>query len=187
MIFWYSFTNDSFNYWMMHSFQLLWIFIKLIMKQPIFDSELRRLCPCVWLTFCEHSVNVFYIHTGLSSALNPYIDFLIFSIDMLGFPDGASGKEPSCQWRRHKTWVQSLGQEDPLEEAMATHSTILAWRIPCTEEPGGLHSMGLQRVSHDWSDLACMHIDTLTAMSANHLLPLLREKKKTHKKTPHTS
>ena len=102
MIFWYSFTNDSFNYWMMHTFQLLWIFIKLIMKQPIFDSELRRLCSCVWLTFCEHSVNMFYIHTGVSSALNPYIDFLIFCIDMLGFPDGANDKEPSCQWRRHK-------------------------------------------------------------------------------------
>ena len=43
---------------------------------------------------------------------------------------------------------QSLGQEDPLEEAMATHSSILAWRIPWTEEPGGLQSMGLQRVRH---------------------------------------
>ena len=45
-----------------------------------------------------------------------------------------------------ETWVQSLGQEDPLEEAMATHSNILAWRIPWTEKPGGLHSMELQRV-----------------------------------------
>ena len=42
-------------------------------------------------------------------------------------------------------WVQSLGQENPLEEEMATHSSILAWRIPLTEEPGGLQSMGLQR------------------------------------------
>ena len=41
-----------------------------------------------------------------------------------------------------ETWVQSLGQEDPLEEGMATHSTILAWRIPWTEEPGGLQFMG---------------------------------------------
>ena len=45
--------------------------------------------------------------------------------------------------------VQSLGQEDPLEQEMATHSTILAWRIPWTEEPGGLQSVGLQRVGHD--------------------------------------
>ena len=43
-----------------------------------------------------------------------------------------------------KTWVQSLGGEDPLEKEMATHSSILAWRIPWTEEPGGLQSMGLQ-------------------------------------------
>ena len=45
--------------------------------------------------------------------------------------------------------VQSLGQEDPLEKEMAIHSSILAWRIPWTEEPGGLQSMGSQRVGHD--------------------------------------
>ena len=48
-----------------------------------------------------------------------------------------------------ETWVQSLGQEDPLEEEMATHSSILAWKIPWTEEPGRLQSMGLPRVGHD--------------------------------------
>ena len=48
-----------------------------------------------------------------------------------------------------ETWVQSLGQEDPLEEEMVTHSSVLAWRIPWTEEPGGLQSMGLQRVRND--------------------------------------
>ena len=47
------------------------------------------------------------------------------------------------------TWVHSLSWEDPLEEGMATHSSILAWRIPWTEEPGGLHIVGLQRVGHD--------------------------------------
>ena len=47
-----------------------------------------------------------------------------------------------------ETWVLSLGQEDPLEKGMATHYSILAWRIPWTEEPGGLQSMGLQRVRH---------------------------------------
>ena len=46
--------------------------------------------------------------------------------------------------------VWSLGHEDPLEKDMATHSSVLAWRIPWTEEPGGLQSMGLQRVGHDW-------------------------------------
>ena len=48
-----------------------------------------------------------------------------------------------------ETWVQSLGQEDPLEKGMATHSSILAWRIPWTEEPGMLQSMGSQRVRHN--------------------------------------
>ena len=48
-----------------------------------------------------------------------------------------------------ETWDQSLGWEDPLEEGMATHSIILAWRIPWAEEPGRLQSMGSQRVRHD--------------------------------------
>ena len=48
-----------------------------------------------------------------------------------------------------ETWVLSLGQEDSLEKGMVTHSSILAWRIPRTEEPGGLQSMGSQRVKHD--------------------------------------
>ena len=48
-----------------------------------------------------------------------------------------------------ETRVQSLGQEDPLEKGMATHACILAWRIPWTEEPGGLQSVGLQRIRHD--------------------------------------
>ena len=48
-----------------------------------------------------------------------------------------------------KTWVQSLGWEDPLEKEMAPYSSILAWKIPWTEEPGRLQSMGLQRVGHD--------------------------------------
>ena len=48
-----------------------------------------------------------------------------------------------------ETWVPSLDQEDSLEKGMATHSGILAWRIPWAEKPGGLQSMGLQRVGHD--------------------------------------
>ena len=53
--------------------------------------------------------------------------------------------------------VQSLGQEDPLEEDIATHFSMLVWRTPRTEQPGGLQSMGSQRVGHDWSDFTCMH------------------------------
>ena len=58
-----------------------------------------------------------------------------------GFPGGTSGTDTACQYRRPKeTQVGSLGREDSLEEGMATHSRILAWRIPRTEEPGGLQS-----------------------------------------------
>ena len=50
-----------------------------------------------------------------------------------------------------ETWVQPLGQEDPLEKEMAIHSSTIAWKIPWTEEPGRLQSMGWQRVGHDWA------------------------------------
>jgi len=65
------------------------------------------------------------------------------------FQSSASSKEPACQCRRHERMpVRSLGQEDSLEEEMATHSSIPAKRIPWTEEPGRLQPMGLQRVRH---------------------------------------
>ena len=56
-----------------------------------------------------------------------------------------------------ETRVSSLGPEDPLEEGMVTHSSVLAWRIPLSEEPGGLQPTGSQRAGHDCSDLACTH------------------------------
>ena len=63
----------------------------------------------------------------------------------VGFPGGSVVKNhPTIQ----EMWVQSLDWEDPLEEEMATHSSVLSWEIPWTEEPGGLQSMGCQRVRH---------------------------------------
>ena len=64
-----------------------------------------------------------------------------------GFPSGSVVKNPSA---KQETWVWFLGQEDPLEKGIATHSSILAWEIPWTEKPGGLESMESQRVGHDW-------------------------------------
>ena len=58
-------------------------------------------------------------------------------------------KNPPAMQQTQETWVQSLGREDPLEEEMATHSSILAYRILGTEQPGGLRSMESQRVRHD--------------------------------------
>ena len=66
------------------------------------------------------------------------------------FPGGASGRELAYPCRRHQRGkFQVLDWENPLEEGMATHSSVLAWRIPCTEESGGLQSMASQRVRHD--------------------------------------
>ena len=64
----------------------------------------------------------------------------------MGFPGTSGGKESACNVG---DWVQSLGWEDPLEKGMATHSSILAWRIPWTEEPSRLQSLGLERVRHN--------------------------------------
>ena len=67
----------------------------------------------------------------------------------MGFPGGPVVKNlPAMQ----ETRVRPLGREDPLEEGMAAHSSALAWRIPRTEEPGGLQSTGSQRVGHDGRD-----------------------------------
>ena len=60
----------------------------------------------------------------------------------MGLPCNSVGKKPACS-------AEDLGWEDPLEKGMATHSSILAWRIPWTEEPGGLQSMRSQRDGHD--------------------------------------
>ena len=75
----------------------------------------------------------------------------------MGFPGGSAIKNLPAMQEPQKMQVWSLGREDPLEEEMAMHSSILAWRIPRTEEPGRLQSVGLQSGRHNWSDLACMH------------------------------
>ena len=75
-----------------------------------------------------------YLTRGLLYSL--YLDYPLLS------PCRSKGKESACM---KETWIQSLGQEDPLEKEMAIHSNILAWRIPRTEEPGKLQSMESQK------------------------------------------
>ena len=70
---------------------------------------------------------------------------LIFSIRTCG----SVVKNTPAMQEPQESWVRSLGQEDPLEEGMTIHSSILAWRIPWTEEPGGLQYIGSERVRHD--------------------------------------
>ena len=89
-------------------------------------------------------------HTGCSGLLLAWFPMAPYmALTLVGFP---GGKESICQCRKHnERQVRSLGQEDPLEESLATHSSILDWKIPWMEEPGGPPSMGSQRVRHDWA------------------------------------
>ena len=80
-----------------------------------------------------------------------YLDYLVLSMRPTLVAQRLKHLPPMQETR-----VRSLGQEDPLEREMATHSSILAWRIPWTEEPGGLQSTGSQRVGHDWVTLLTM-------------------------------
>ena len=84
-----------------------------------------------------------------------------------------------------ETWVWTLAREDPLEEGTATHSSLLAWRIPWTEEPGGLQSMELQRVGHDWAikhrtaatcgDHPLMETSQISISSCSYPLPRMKK------------
>ena len=92
----------------------------------------------------------------------------------LGFPGGSVVKKKKkkihlSMQEMQETWVQSLGQEDPLGEEMATHSSVLAWKIPWTEEPGGLQFMGSQRVGQDW---VTEHIGTSSCCVYPHKWPM---------------
>ena len=88
-------------------------------------------------------------HKGTRKAMSLFkcCFFFFFSICMTG--TSLVAQTVKCLPAMQETQVQSLGQEDPLEKAMATHSSTLAWKIPWTEEPGRLQSMGLQRVRQD--------------------------------------
>ena len=91
-----------------------------------------------------------YMTTGKNTALTLTREahFIYRSVYMWASLVAQTVKNPPAI---QDTWVWSLGWEDPLKEGMATHSRILAWRIPRTEEPGSLQSIGSQRVKHDWA------------------------------------
>ena len=89
----------------------------------------------------------------------------------MGFPSGSAGKNLPAVQEMQEMWVWSLSGEDPLEEGMATHSSILAWRIPWTEEPTRLQSVGLQRVSYDWGNICLMYAHTQACTYTHHTVP----------------
>ena len=95
----------------------------------------------------------------------------IVSFALRCFPRWLSSKESTAVQESQETQVQSLGWEVPLEEGSATHSSILAWRILWTEEPGSLQSIGLQRVGYHWSDVALTHRPVQASLSISPLPP----------------
>ena len=130
---------------------IIWLSILVPLGIEPGSSAVKAQSPNHWtakeFSLCSPSHLLLSLYTKL-----PY--FIMYTLYYtLVLPGGASGKELTCQRKRHKrcgfdSW------EDPLEEEMSTRSSILAWRIPWTEEPGGLQFIGLQRVGHDWSNLA---------------------------------
>ena len=124
-----------------------------VLKLSIIDSQKNKEVTLSSLTHTHthtHSNTFIYIYAYMYTSI--YTSACIYMyIYHSGFPGGSSGKEPGCLpgdiTDAHS--ILGSGREDPLEEGMATHSRILAWRIPWTEEPGGLQSKVSQRVAHN--------------------------------------
>jgi len=125
----------------------------------VFDSlwprglqHARPPCPSPIPGACSNSCPLsWWCHPTISSSvyLSIYLYICIYPY-LIGLPGGSVVKNLSAMQETQEAWIQSLGRE-------ATHSSILAWRIPWTEDPEGLQSIGSQRVGHDWSDGAHTH------------------------------
>ena len=120
----------------------------------------------------------------------PHCRWILYQLSHKGSPSYViCGTSQVAQWWRIclpmqemlEMWVWSLGWEDPLEKEMAAHCSILAWRIPWTEEPGQLYSLVLQRVRHDWmTEHACAH---LICRNKNTELGKMRQQRNTFQMT----
>ena len=119
-----------------------------------------------WINFSTH---IWWYNTWVTWIKQNFLHK--YSSDR-GFSGGSVIKNPPAVQDLQEIWVGFLGGEDPLEEGMVTHSSTLAWKIPWTEEPGGLQSMGLQRVRHDWwlstckQELFCLLLLCILATSS---------------------
>ena len=114
-----------------------------LFEEALLVSEAQGL-NVEWYTKAEAAIHE-WTSEGIFSSLKAH-NLKVHMLGDLGFPSASAVKNlPSMQ----ETWVQSLGREDPLKEVMAAHASILAWRISWTDEPGGLQSVGSQRVGHD--------------------------------------
>ena len=102
----------------------------ILLEIQILKTKFRAICFCCLYSIYFFDQNIFGVSDGKES----------------GFPGGSDSKESAAM---QETWVRYLGGEDPLEKEMASHSSILTWKIPWTEEPDRLQSVRLQRVRHD--------------------------------------
>ena len=142
------------------------------------DSAYRWCHPCLSLIYFTQYDSLYYrplFNWPEIKIANKNISKILRGVNLEGQNNSVfkgylrclSGKESSCQCKEtQEMWVWSLGWEDPLEEEMAPHSSILAWEIPWTEEPGGLQSTGWQRVGHSWAtnsfqDCYWMELETM--------------------------
>ena len=132
----------------LHKEKPIWILCPSLIVFYLFDKGLLE------VTHCSLFTSVWVKGVDLKKNLKQII---IWAECMIDNPLAQWVKNPLAMQETQETQVQSLGREDPLEEGMTTHCSILVWKIPRTEELGGLQSIGSQRVRHDWSDLACTH------------------------------
>ena len=134
----YKFLKNEFSLLKSEKYSSCYLVIPLLGIQPIgmISWECKNKIECGYYNSISNSRNLKQLIYLLKSEwFNEWVDM------KPGFPGSSDGKNlPAVQ----ETWVRSLGWEDPLEQGMGSHSNILAWRIPWTEEPGGLQSMGSQ-------------------------------------------
>ena len=130
----------------------------------IIQSPMRLLT----VSLIAHSLHPIFFFFLKSKAEDCYKDEYFSNLHTdLGFPGGSWVENPPATW---ETWVRSLGWKDPLEKGTATRFSILAWRSPWTEEPGGLQSMGSQRVRHDWMTFPSLFHWFMELITLKHIL-----------------
>ena len=140
-----------------------WYIIVVLICIFLIISDVKHLSCVCWLSLCLLWKVVYSVPLFIFACLGFFLLIQFHLVVICLFIVSISWASQEAQWVRNlpamqemqETQIRSLGGEDPLEEGMATHSNIIAWRIPWTEEPGRLQSMGSQRVRHDWSNWAC--------------------------------
>ena len=120
----------------------------------------------LWFSMCHNLVECMLLNNVILVKMVKDVLYLYW-----GFPGSTSGKESACQCRRCQSCeFYPCVRKNPWRRAQQLTPVIFAWRIPWTEEPGGLQSIGSQRVRHNWSDLACMYTHTFTDILSHCLL-----------------